>query len=184
MKAVGTAKYANHAKTDRIGEQDGFTQWENALFDSTSFPFAVLSPSNPSRVSAAFSHDAFDLRFRVMAEVDQQAEFQARRLEVVLNLRAVLVSQFRHGFQFHDDLVVADEVGLVFRAQRTVFVFQSQRHLGHEGNALQAQFDLQALLVNGFEETAALFPVNLETRPHNLVAFNFEQWIGIHGEGG
>ena len=36
-KAIGTAKYANHAKTERIGEKDGFTQRENALFDSTPF---------------------------------------------------------------------------------------------------------------------------------------------------
>ena len=36
-KAVGTAKYADHAKTERIGEKDGFTQRENALFDSTPF---------------------------------------------------------------------------------------------------------------------------------------------------
>ena len=36
-KAIGTAKYANHAKTKRIGEKDGFTQRENALFDSTPF---------------------------------------------------------------------------------------------------------------------------------------------------
>jgi hypothetical protein len=42
-KAVGTAKYANHAKTERIGEKDGFTQRENALFDSTPFPFAYLA---------------------------------------------------------------------------------------------------------------------------------------------
>ena len=34
-KAIGTAKYANHAKTERIGETDGLTQRENAPFDST-----------------------------------------------------------------------------------------------------------------------------------------------------
>ena len=36
--AVGTAKYANHAKPEK-----GFAQRENALFDSTSFPFAYLA---------------------------------------------------------------------------------------------------------------------------------------------
>ena len=42
-KAVGTAKYANHAKTERMGEKDVFTQRENAYFDSTPFPFAYLA---------------------------------------------------------------------------------------------------------------------------------------------
>ena len=42
-KAVETAKYANHAKTEPIEEKDGFTQRENALFDSTFFPFAYLA---------------------------------------------------------------------------------------------------------------------------------------------
>ena len=36
-KAIGTAKYANQAKTERIGEKNGFTQQENALCDSTPF---------------------------------------------------------------------------------------------------------------------------------------------------
>jgi hypothetical protein len=39
-KAVGTAKYANPAKTERIGEKHRFTIRVNALFDSTDFPFA------------------------------------------------------------------------------------------------------------------------------------------------
>jgi hypothetical protein len=42
-KAVGTAKYANHAKTERIVEKRGFTQRENALLDSTPSPSAYLA---------------------------------------------------------------------------------------------------------------------------------------------
>ena len=42
-KAVETAKYANHAKTELIEEKDGFTQRVNALFDSTFFPFTYLA---------------------------------------------------------------------------------------------------------------------------------------------
>jgi hypothetical protein len=36
-KAVGTAKNANHAEAERIGEKHGFTQRENGLIDSTFF---------------------------------------------------------------------------------------------------------------------------------------------------
>jgi len=42
-KAVGTAKYANHAKPERIVEKCGFTQRENALFNSTSSHFAYFA---------------------------------------------------------------------------------------------------------------------------------------------
>jgi hypothetical protein len=41
-KALGTAKYANHAKTEWIGDKDGFAQRQNTLFESTPFPFAYF----------------------------------------------------------------------------------------------------------------------------------------------
>ncbi len=96
-----------------------------------------------------------------MPEVDEQAERQAGRLEVVLYLGAVLVRQFLHGLEFEDDLFLAHEVRLVPRSQRPALVVQGQRFLGHEGNALEFQLDRDALLVNRFQEPAALFPVHL-----------------------
>jgi len=36
-KPEGTAKYANHAKTERIGSEDGFSQRVNLLVHSTPF---------------------------------------------------------------------------------------------------------------------------------------------------
>ena len=41
-------------------------------------------------------------------------------------------------------------------------------------NALQAEFDLEALLINGFQESTAFLPVNLETSADDFVAFFFE----------
>src|SRR5437867_10368417 len=42
-KAIGTAKYANHAKAERIGREERFSQWVNVLVHSTPFPFAYLA---------------------------------------------------------------------------------------------------------------------------------------------
>src|SRR5436309_8052988 len=42
-KAVGTAKYANHPKAERIGREERFSQWVNVLVHSTPFPFAYLA---------------------------------------------------------------------------------------------------------------------------------------------
>ena len=46
-----------------------------------------------------------------MAQVEQQAKFVSRRLEVVMYLGAVLVGEGRHGLDFYDYLFVANEVG-------------------------------------------------------------------------
>src|SRR5712692_5268553 len=42
-KAVGTAKYANHAKSEPFGEQPRSTHWVNAPIFSTRFLFAYLA---------------------------------------------------------------------------------------------------------------------------------------------
>ncbi len=42
-KAVGTAEYAKHAKAERVGEEDRFTQRVNDLVSLTPFPFAYLA---------------------------------------------------------------------------------------------------------------------------------------------
>ena len=42
-KAVGTAEYAKHAKAERVGEEDRFTQRVNDLVSLTPFPLAYLA---------------------------------------------------------------------------------------------------------------------------------------------
>jgi hypothetical protein len=42
-KAAGTAKYANNAKAERIGSEDGFSERENVFVHLTAFPFAYLA---------------------------------------------------------------------------------------------------------------------------------------------
>ena len=42
-KAVGTAEYGKHAKAERVGEEDRFTQRVNDLVSATPFPLAYLA---------------------------------------------------------------------------------------------------------------------------------------------
>ena len=42
-KAVGTAEYAKHAKAERVGEEDRFTQRVNDLVSLTPFPLAYFA---------------------------------------------------------------------------------------------------------------------------------------------
>ena len=49
----------------------------------------------------------------MLAEVDEDAELQATGVKVVEHLGAMLVARRRDGLEFHEDLVIDDEVGVV-----------------------------------------------------------------------
>ena len=58
-----------------------------------------------------------------MAEVDEQADPVAGRVEEIVNLRAVFVGEFLHCVQFQDDLIVANEIRLEFTAEFAALVY-------------------------------------------------------------
>jgi len=117
-------------------------------------------------VAAAGVDDSLDLEFRVVTEVDEQSKLDFRRFEIVLHLGSVLIRQVLHGLEFEDDLLVADEVRLVSSSQRSGLVVECQRLLRDERNSLEAQLNLDALLIDRFQKPAALFPVYIETCPN------------------
>jgi len=53
---------------------------------------------------------AFDDDTAFGSEVDEEAEFHAGGFEVIEDLRAMLVGEIRHGFEFENDLVVANHI--------------------------------------------------------------------------
>ena len=78
---------------------------------------AVASSFHSLRgVPAPFRHDPLELHFWIVAEVYQQAQFESSGSKVILHLRSMLVREIGHRFQFENNLVVANEVGLVRRA--------------------------------------------------------------------
>src|SRR5437867_13062049 len=72
--------------------------------------FRGLRPSLAAEsVSAPLRYDALKLDFGVVTKVDEQAELEASRLEIILNLGAVLFGQFRHCFELQNDFVITNK---------------------------------------------------------------------------
>jgi hypothetical protein len=116
---------------------------------------------------------------RVRAGPDQQAEPEFGRFQVVVYLGTVLVGQLGHGFNLHDDLVEAEEIGLVLLHERAAFVAERQFELGLERDFLHAEFQAKALLVDRLDEAGAFLFVDLEAGTEDAVGFGFvEEWHG------
>ena len=122
-------------------------------------------------LSAFLLHDSFDFGFRVVPEVDQQAQLKAGRLEVIVDLRPVFISQFLQRFEFHDDALVADEVWFVGLRQSLSLVLQNQILLRNKWDSLFGKFAFQALLINRFQKPAPHLTVNLKNSSANPKAF-------------
>ena len=121
----------------------------------------VCSPGSCS------ADDAFDFDAGMMAEIDEQADAMAGGLEIIVNLRAMLIGEFAQRLQLHDHLVEADEVGLELAAELAALVFEFEPWLLDKQNALQCELQLQALLIHRLDKAAALLLVNLEARTTN-----------------
>lgn len=52
-----------------------------------------------------------DQRLGKVFEVDQQSAWTACGFQIIQQLGSVLIRQLLHGFEFDDDLLVADQVG-------------------------------------------------------------------------
>jgi len=46
----------------------------------------------------------------MVSEIDEQSQSVTGRLQIVVHLSAMRISQFAHRFQFNDDLLKADEI--------------------------------------------------------------------------
>ena len=114
-----------------------------------------------------------------MAEVHKQAQFATGCAEVIQELRAVLIDQGGDGFDFEDDLVMANEVRGERLNESTPAILQSPRSLRLKWDSLQFQFDLQALVINRLEKAAALLFVNGKTRADDGIAFILIKQFGF-----
>src|ERR1035441_8742527 len=118
-------------------------------------------------------YNALVFELRIMTKIDKESDFMPGSVEVVDDLGAMFVGQHGNGLEFHDDFLEADEVGFVGLAKETALVLQAQRFLGGKRDALQAKFNLHALLIHGFQKTAALLLVNFEASADDAVRFVF-----------
>ena len=95
--------------------------------------------------------------------------------EIIVNLCATRFGYVVDGFEFHDNLAKANQVGLVLGTELPSFVGEFEFGLGHKQDSLHLKLDLQTFLIDRFKKPAALLLVNLEARPDDGVAFLFEK---------
>lgn len=113
----------------------------------------------------------FDLG--VVAEVDQEPELLASRLQLVDHLRTVFVGQFLDRLDLEDDLAEAQEIRLVLLFQRLSLVLESKPRLPIEGDLLLPKLKRQAFLVHRLQEAIAFLFVHLETGANDPIALIF-----------
>ena len=115
--------------------------------------------------------EAFDDDAVLGSKIDEQTEFHTGGFEVVDELRAMLVGESRDGFEFKDDLVAANHIRDEGVAQLAALVGQWDLTLGVIWDVLERQLHLQTLLIDGFSETTAFFPIHFEQRVADTEGF-------------
>ena len=73
-----------------------------------------------TRIGFIVVHFSFDLD--ALTKIDEQADFNAGRFEIVDQLGAVGIVEVFDGFQFEDDFVFNDDVGQVVADQLVVAI--------------------------------------------------------------
>lgn len=111
------------------------------------------------------------LQFGIVAEVDEQAQRQAGGVEIIDDLGAMFIRQCGNGFEFQENRVVANKIRNENLLEGLAFVLDLEPPLGGERNALKLHLDFEAFLIDGFEEPAAFFVIDLETRADDSVTF-------------
>src|SRR6266511_6145316 len=105
-------------------------------------------------------------------------------VQIIQELRAMLIGQSRDGFQFHDNFLEANVVRLVSLLQYSTTIDESERWFSNRWNPLVFKLDGQALLIDGFQKAAALLVVHLEIGVNNVVAFflvnDFRHFIRVN----
>jgi hypothetical protein len=115
--------------------------------------------------------DPLNLDFGVMAEVDQEAELEVGRAEIVEDLSLVLFGKIFGRLEFDDDLAITDEIRNVAMLQRRPFVAEKEIVLRLIGDAASLKFEFEALLIHGFQKAGTHLTIDFEDCALQGVAF-------------
>jgi hypothetical protein len=94
------------------------------------------------------------LNFGLWASVEEQADFIVRGVEIIEQLRLVLLEQGAHHFELDDDEVVYDQISVELAYDLAVIV-HAERLLADNLKLQFAQLDGQGVLVYLFQESVA-----------------------------
>jgi hypothetical protein len=84
------------------------------------------------------------------AKIDEQSVFAAGGTEIAEELSDVFVDQGFHGFEFDDERIRDEKIGVVFTENRAVFIEDVERVLLHDFEALFAKAMGESVFVNFF----------------------------------
>ena len=91
-----------------------------------------------------------------MAKVDEKAKFKPDCLQIIENLRSMLVIEFGNRLQLDDYFAVANKISEVFLAKDSASILQGQCWLRDCWNAAILEFNAETFLVNRLVKAAAL----------------------------
>jgi hypothetical protein len=103
------------------------------------------------------------------AEVDQQTDGVAGRLEIVQYLRGFDRSKFRQRLDLDDNLVKANKVCSISARQFRALVNDGEFDLVSKRHTAFNEFECQCVLINRLEKTAAENSLNLNRGADNVV---------------
>jgi len=109
--------------------------------------------------------------FWVGSEVGQEPHFVSRRFEVVQDLCPVFGGDFFDGFDFEDHLVETEEIGAEGLDENLAAIGEADFLLGFKRDFAAMELTLQALLINGLQESRSHLPIHLKNGPLNSEAF-------------
>ena len=96
---------------------------------------------------------AFYLQSIVMTEVVEKPEFVASSFEVVIDLAAMRVLELGDGFEFHNDIIEANEISAVGLLEFLTVVVYLQFLLSLERDASLGQFYCECFLIDCFQKS-------------------------------
>src|SRR5690606_27508692 len=118
-------------------------------------------------------HKTLVLDLGKMSEVHQQAHSQPGCVEIVLNLRPMLIGQPRDGLDLNQNLSEADKIRDIALFEQHPLVAQRQRHLSLKRHSLKPELQLQTLLEHRLQKSTALVLIDLKAGPEYPVSLFF-----------
>ena len=101
-------------------------------------------------------------------EVDQEALFEFRELEIADDLGFVEGVDLIHALEFQQEGFRHNDVHAIGAIYRHALVFKSERSLPAEGNFLKFEFPAQAGLIGGLQQSGAKRLVNFHGATDDL----------------
>ena len=118
------------------------------------------------------------IRSAMRAEIQQEANREAGRLEVVQDLGLVAWSEFGQGFQFDNDRFEAEEVRLVEGFKLLPSVNDGNFLLPSRRDTAQTQLDFHCMLIDRLQETMPELIINLHRRADDRGGCG-SRWLSI-----